>query len=119
MLHTVAAYYPDRPSETDKCSARSLVQSLAALYPCSHCKHDFQENVRINPPKVATREKFSKWVCEQHNIVNEKIGKPKYSCDLPKLDERWKVGTAACKMAWDQGDKDTASGSLGQWDEED
>eukprot|EP00241_Pyramimonas_parkeae_P009230 CAMPEP_0114233778 /NCGR_PEP_ID=MMETSP0058-20121206/5363_1 /TAXON_ID=36894 /ORGANISM="Pyramimonas parkeae, CCMP726" /LENGTH=90 /DNA_ID=CAMNT_0001345425 /DNA_START=1017 /DNA_END=1289 /DNA_ORIENTATION=- len=69
--------------------------------------------------RVATREKFSKWVCEQHNIVNEKIGKPKYSCDLPKLDERWKVGTAACKMAWDQGDKDTASGSLGQWDEED
>jgi hypothetical protein len=32
--------------------------------------------------RVESREAFSVWVCEQHNLVNEKIGKPPYKCDL-------------------------------------
>ena len=51
QLHTVAAYFPDAPDAGAQRSAVSLVESLAALYPCSHCKDDFQEAVREHPPQ--------------------------------------------------------------------
>ena len=29
-------------------------------------------------------------LCEQHNIVNKKLGKPVFSCDMQTLDDRWR-----------------------------
>lgn len=34
---------------------------------------------------------MSLWMCEQHNEVNEKLGKQKFPCNLAALDERWRV----------------------------
>jgi FAD-linked sulfhydryl oxidase len=30
------------------------------------------------------------WLCEQHNLVNEKLGKELFMCDMKTLDERWR-----------------------------
>ena len=30
------------------------------------------------------------WLCEQHNLVNEKLGKDLFKCDMNTLDERWR-----------------------------
>lgn len=30
-------------------------------------------------------------MCEQHNEVNAKLGKPQFPCELAVLDERWRV----------------------------
>lgn len=64
--------------------------ALATFYPCTWCARDFQENIRISPTPVETRTELCQWLCEQHNLVNEKKGKPLFSCDMESLDERWR-----------------------------
>mmetsp|Transcript_20454 Transcript_20454/g.30949 ORF Transcript_20454/g.30949 Transcript_20454/m.30949 type:complete len:187 (+) Transcript_20454:201-761(+) len=96
LLHTMAAYYPDQPSDVEQQMAQSFISSLAAFYPCSWCAKDFQKKIVQFPPCVENRECFSKWMCMQHNLVNKKLGKAKFDCRIEKLDERWKIGMPAC-----------------------
>eukprot|EP00752_Nemacystus_decipiens_P014645 g13042.t1 len=100
LIHTTAAHYPDKPSAETQKHARALMASLAALYPCSYCRKDFKEEIRKQPPDVGSRLALSLWACRQHNLVNEKIGKPAFACTLPALDERWKNGKKSC---WEEG----------------
>lgn len=93
LLHSVAAWYPDRPSEDDRTAARNLVAALARFYPCTYCAEDFRSNVNDNPVKTASREELSQWLCEQHNVVNEKLGKKRFPCDMKSLDERWRISS--------------------------
>ena len=51
LLHTMAAYYPERPSADELLAASGFIKGLAALYPCSHCAEDFRESVRRDPPR--------------------------------------------------------------------
>ena len=93
---------------------QSLARSYAAMLTCCH---DWHNNRRIhlgaracgvrcgvrwcavrgavqvrNPPIVDTRVNFSKWVCELHNEVNDRLGKPQFDCS--KVLERWRTGPA-------------------------
>ncbi len=43
-----------------------------------------------SPPRVENNAALSRWFCEQHNIVNEKLGKEAFDCD--RVFERWKLG---------------------------
>ncbi|KAK3258985.1 hypothetical protein CYMTET_31996 [Cymbomonas tetramitiformis] len=108
LLHTIAAYYPVQPSEQQQQHARNLVESMAILYPCEHCAEDFAKTIKQHPPRVESQEKFSVWMCEQHNMVNEKLGKPSLKCQLPLLLKRWRTGHKDC---WE--DTESASSSLG------
>ena len=90
LLHTMAAYYPDRPTDAQARSADSCVRGLADLYPCADCAEGFREFVRSHPPRVSTRRDFVVWVCELHNDVNEKLGKDAVPCDVDKLDRAWR-----------------------------
>lgn len=38
---------------------------------------------------VENRQNFSVWVCQRHNAVNSKLGKPLFSCDYSDLKKRW------------------------------
>lgn len=51
ILHTIAAYYPEQPTETQRISAVHFIESLALLYPCPHCAQDFQESIKRSPPR--------------------------------------------------------------------
>ena len=51
LLHTLAAYYPDQPTEQDRTSARQLMEGLAHLYPCEICRQDFVDSVAARPPR--------------------------------------------------------------------
>lgn len=94
FLHTTAAYYPERPTPTQRANMLSLIRSLPMLYPCTHCASHLGENMKDHPPDVSGRLGLSKWLCERHNDVNERLGKDKFDCALSKLDERWKDGPA-------------------------
>ncbi|KAJ7464543.1 ERV/ALR sulfhydryl oxidase domain-containing protein [Mycena latifolia] len=94
FLHTTAAYYPERAGPAHQTHMLSLIRALPALYPCSHCADDFGEDVRRNPPDVSGRAGLSRWFCERHNEVNEKLGKETFDCAIQKTDERWKDGPA-------------------------
>ncbi|KAJ7160932.1 ERV/ALR sulfhydryl oxidase domain-containing protein [Mycena filopes] len=90
FLHTAAAYYPAVPSPAQRSQMLALIHALPALYPCSHCADDFGAEVARHPPDVSGRAGLSRWFCERHNEVNEKLGKEAFDCD--KTDERWKEG---------------------------
>jgi Erv1 / Alr family len=51
LLHTMAAWYPDAPSETDQTSIKSFFTTLSRFYPCPWCAHDFQHNLEEKPPQ--------------------------------------------------------------------
>lgn len=51
LLHTIAAYYPEDPSDEMKQAAIAFIDSLAKLYPCPHCAEDFREDIKKNPPR--------------------------------------------------------------------
>eukprot|EP00617_Octactis_speculum_P017327 CAMPEP_0185771650 /NCGR_PEP_ID=MMETSP1174-20130828/64434_1 /TAXON_ID=35687 /ORGANISM="Dictyocha speculum, Strain CCMP1381" /LENGTH=195 /DNA_ID=CAMNT_0028457561 /DNA_START=19 /DNA_END=603 /DNA_ORIENTATION=- len=112
LLHTVAAWFPDTPSSFEKEAARSLVSSLALLYPCTHCAADFQESIRDSPPQVESRTIFAIWLCRQHNLVNAKLDKPAFDCSIQNLDLRWRDGAPHCFEERERLGVDTSRESL-------
>ena len=90
FLHTTAAYYPEKPTPTQRANMLMLLRSLPVLYPCTWCADDFGNNINQHPPDVSGRGGLSRWLCERHNEVNEKLGKEKFNC--ANVDERWKDG---------------------------
>ena len=49
LLHSMAAWYPDHPSEDDRRRMKDMVSALAAFYPCSWCAQDFRKHVAEVP----------------------------------------------------------------------
>ncbi|KAK0432833.1 FAD-dependent thiol oxidase [Armillaria borealis] len=92
FLHVTAAYYPDRPTPNQRANMLTLLRALPVLYPCFYCADDFGKEIQAHPPDVSSRAGLSRWLCERHNEVNLKLGKPKFDCSLEKTDERWKDG---------------------------
>jgi mitochondrial FAD-linked sulfhydryl oxidase len=90
FLHTTAAYYPDRPTPNQRANMLGLLHALPVLYPCSHCASHLAEGMKENPPDVSGRVGLSRWLCERHNDVNERLGKETFDCTA--TDERWKDG---------------------------
>ena len=113
LLHALAAYYPAHPSGEEQRAALGLVHALRHLFPCTHCRAQLQIDLERLPPQVGSRRELSLWVCQQHNLVNELLGKPAFPCSLEALDERWRTGRRECWLPSEQ----TASESLGQVEE--
>ncbi|KAI9299976.1 FAD-linked sulfhydryl oxidase ALR [Cunninghamella echinulata] len=90
LLHTTAAYYPDRPTPSQKESMKTFIESFAQHYPCWFCKNDFQQAMAKEPVQVDSKEKLSQWLCRRHNEVNIKLNKPVFDCT--KVFERWLNG---------------------------
>ena len=90
FLHTMAAYYPESPSKNEQKDMLSFINLFSKVYPCKHCAGDFQDSIQKFKPDVTNRNTLSEWLCKQHNIVNEKLGKPSFDCT--KVFQRWKDG---------------------------
>ncbi|KAG6006107.1 hypothetical protein E4U21_007404 [Claviceps maximensis] len=90
LLHSIAASYPDRPSKSQQSDLLSFVQLFSKLYPCWVCATDFQKYLGKESPRVQSRDEFGKWLCDAHNEVNRKLGKPQFNC--LRWEERWRTG---------------------------
>lgn len=90
LFHTMAAYYPEKPSNEDKVVMNNFIQAIARFYPCESCAIDFRRDIKDDPPEMNSRVKLSYWWCRIHNKVNRKLGKPEFDCS--KIDERWLDG---------------------------
>ena len=90
FMHTLAAYYPEKPSEKEQRKMRFFVENCGEYF-LSEPKWGkrYRKNVNSVPPKLESRNSFILWMCEQHNIVNESIGKSVMPCILPDLIKRW------------------------------
>lgn len=92
FLHTTAAYYPTRPTPSQRANMLNLLHSLPTLYPCGHCADHLGREMKVNPPDVSGREGLGRWLCERHNEVNGRLGKERFECSEKMLGERWRDG---------------------------
>jgi mitochondrial FAD-linked sulfhydryl oxidase len=90
LLHSMAAWYPDRPTAPQKERMTNFFRALADFYPCTWCAEDFQSNLEKTPVRAESRTDLCLWLCDQHNRVNQKLGKPLFECNMENLDERWR-----------------------------
>ena len=66
---------------------RLQVDVLTRMYPCAECAKHFKQLVQDSPPAVGSRRGLQLWMCEAHNTVNRRLGKPTFNCAL--VDSRW------------------------------
>ncbi|XP_076173295.1 evr1_Alr domain-containing protein Alr isoform X2 [Ptiloglossa arizonensis] len=90
FLHTMVAYYPDHPSEEQKSDMSKFFYIFSTFYPCYVCAEDLREQLKHFPPQTDSQKKLSHWLCNIHNEINKKLGKPKFDCNL--VDQRWRDG---------------------------
>lgn len=80
-LHSVAAGYPKTPTKDEKNEYKDFFLSFGKVLPCEECRDNFKEMMSQHPLEdshLENNETISIWVFELHNMVNNKLGKPKY-----------------------------------------
>ncbi len=98
-LHTVAAYYPDKPTPKQQTDMKQFMYTMGDTFPCGYCSDKTVEHMEKYPPQTQSQSALSVWLCGVHNEVNERMGKPQFVCDPDLLLQRWKTGPAngGCK----------------------
>lgn len=100
FLHTLAAKYPDSPSETDQRAMITMISSLAQHYPCKLCRRHLREKLqdpKLGVVRVENRTVLAEWFCELHNMVNLDTGKPAHDCTPFNLDLQYLKDCGECE----------------------
>ena len=58
QLHTLAAYYPEQPTDSQAAAARNFINGLAALYPCKRLLTTHLQAAARPPPA----HELSEWL---------------------------------------------------------
>lgn len=85
LLHSIAATYPNKPTELDIKRYYTFIISFAYVLPCPTCREHFKKTLHdkeFNINHLADRETFTKFVFDVHNVVNERLHKPRF--DTPE-----------------------------------
>ncbi|KAH9411222.1 Erv1/Alr protein [Ordospora pajunii] len=93
LLHVIGSKYPAFPTSQQKKDTLSFVHLLSSVFPCEECRKHFQGLLAMHPPRVGSNDEFKTWLCEAHNIVNKRIGKPEVDCKT--VDDLWDCGCEA------------------------
>lgn len=78
LLHCMSFNYPENPTECEKKKYMSFVLSLQNILPCGKCRTNLEKNFAKLPLRMKnmeSRESFSRYVYELHEVVNRMLGK--------------------------------------------
>jgi hypothetical protein len=78
FLHTMSFNYPVNPTEADKKHYRNYIYGLRHVLPCGKCRANLCKNLEKLPltdKDLASRETFSKYVFNLHELINKMLGK--------------------------------------------
>ena len=82
-LHTVAALYPERPSEEEQSLLRQWITSFGTCITCPSCQGHFLQMVNTyssrHPNWYTSRAEFTLFMLRAHNTVNRRSGKKVYN----------------------------------------
>lgn len=90
FLHTMAAYYPNEPTNKQQHEMKQFIKLFSKFYPCDHCAIHLQQRLKTESPDTSNNTALSKWFCDVHNEVNLRLGKNTFDCS--KVMDRWKDG---------------------------
>ena len=96
LIHSIAANFPEKPSDNEKYHAKAFLKAMSKLYPCKKCRDHFEKYITDHPPELTSRETFVIWACGAHNAVNKRLGKSEFPCKMNKLEPRW--GDCGCQL---------------------
>lgn len=78
MLHCISFNYPVNPSDIQKNQYMDYIKSLKNILPCGKCRKNLIKNFKRLPLEdrhMASRETFSRYIFDLHEIINEMLGK--------------------------------------------
>jgi hypothetical protein len=82
-LHSVAALYPDEPSELEKQLVAQWMEAFRRTIVCEKCHNHFTQLLKeysvVYPAWNASRKAFTLFVLRAHNTVNKRNGKPTFT----------------------------------------
>lgn len=93
-IHSVAAAYPDEPTEEDKSGLLDLVNSIEKIFPCEECKGHFKDMIAQNPLVDSSKKDVIYYFCGLHNKVNIRLEKREFDCD--EAYNYWKNEGCGC-----------------------
>jgi FAD-linked sulfhydryl oxidase len=79
FIHYVALNYPDKPTQEDKDTYMTFLNTIEHILPCPICGHHFKQNMIKHPPNLKSQQDFFNWTVDMHNFVNAENGKKKLS----------------------------------------
>jgi hypothetical protein len=95
FLHTLSFNYPINPTPEDKIHYRDFILNLQNVLPCKYCRINLKNNLKKKPIKMchmASRDTFSRYVYELHEVVNKMLKKPSTLsyCDVRERFEHFR-----------------------------
>ena len=97
-LHTMSFNYPIKPTSADKKHYREFILSLQHTLPCGKCRENLHQNFKTLPitkKDMASRETFSKYVFELHEVINHMLNK-KSGLTYEQVRERYEHFRSRC-----------------------
>ena len=92
-LHSISMALPNKVPKETQINLINFMKLFGGLIPCNICKINYKRNLSEELPPlkdtVQTRELFSKWLIDLHNVVNRETGKPEmsYEAVVKKYDK--------------------------------
>ena len=97
-LHTMSFNYPINPTNSDKTHYRNFVLELKYVLPCGKCRKNLVKNfgrMPLHMSHMKSRETFSKYIYELHELVNRMLGKES-GLSYEMVRERYEHFRARC-----------------------
>lgn len=106
-LHTISFNYPVNPCPEDKKNYKAFILNLKNVLPCGKCRKNLKKNMKSHPltnKHMESRETFSRYIYELHEIVNKMLGK-KSGLSYEDVKERYEHFRARCALNYEDLEK--------------